>query len=173
MAVALSSDRFALPFLAAGQAQKEITHNEALTLIDVLLHMRAEEVGRSVPPEHPVVGQCWVIAEDSSGEWNGKGNWLACYTSGGWRFVAPQPGMRITSVDASESTGRFWIYDGAQWVLCPAQMDGLYIGGKHILGGQGAHISVPAGGTVIDVEARSKLTQILALLEGHGLIEAE
>ncbi len=32
------TSRLSLPLLHASQAQKEMTHNEALTLIDLLLH---------------------------------------------------------------------------------------------------------------------------------------
>ena len=45
-----ASDRFALPLLHAGQAQKEITHNEALQLIDMLLHPYAESASLTAPP---------------------------------------------------------------------------------------------------------------------------
>ena len=37
--VGLETRRCGLPLLAVSQAEKEITHNEALVLIDALLHM--------------------------------------------------------------------------------------------------------------------------------------
>lgn len=168
MAESHLSDRFALPFLASGQAQKEITHNEALMMIDMLLHIRVEEMGRNIPPDTPIAGQCWIIAAGGAGIWEGLENGLACYTSGGWRFIVPQPGMQISSKD----DGRFWIYDGNVWAHCPAQPDGLYIAGKRVVGERSAPIPNPVGGDVVDNEARATLAQIVSILEGHGLIGA-
>jgi hypothetical protein len=48
--------------LQAGQAQKELTHNEALALIDMLLHAQVESMTVATPPGGAVVGQCWVVA---------------------------------------------------------------------------------------------------------------
>ena len=42
------TDRFALPLLAAAQAQKEVTHNEALARVDALLHAVVVAVGLAV-----------------------------------------------------------------------------------------------------------------------------
>jgi hypothetical protein len=50
------------PLLQAGQAQKELTHNEALALIDMLLHAQVESMTVATPPGGAVVGQCWVVA---------------------------------------------------------------------------------------------------------------
>lgn len=50
---------------------------------------------------------------------------------------------------------------------------GLFISGAKILGVQGAAIADPAGGAIIDVQARAQLTLLLAALRaatGHGLI---
>ena len=38
------TDRLLLPLLATAQAQKEVTHNEALTLVDLLLAPVVEAV---------------------------------------------------------------------------------------------------------------------------------
>ena len=44
--------RLELPLLVAGQAQKEVTHNEALILVDAAFAPLVDSVGTNAPP-HP------------------------------------------------------------------------------------------------------------------------
>ncbi|OYW86998.1 MAG: hypothetical protein B7Z20_06150 [Sphingobium sp. 32-64-5] len=160
------SDRFALPLLAAGQAQKEMTHNEALALIDMLLHPQAESLALTTPPETAQAGQCWIVAAGASGAWSGHDASVAALTAGGWRFVGPRTGMRV-AVSEEDMT---YIYDGAQWSPEGLRPDGLYIAESRVVGPRAAAIADPDGGTVIDGEARLVLGQLLAVLRSHGLI---
>ena len=88
-----TSARFALPLIMPGQAQKELFHNEALAAIDAALHAAVEGAPQAAPPAAPVEGQCWLVGPDATGAWTGRDGSLAAWTSGGWRFVTPQPGM--------------------------------------------------------------------------------
>src|SRR3989344_3642622 len=81
-----STARFALPLLAMAQAQKEVTHNEALTLLDALVQPVVEDGPQAVPPSAPVAGQGWIVGAAASGAWVGEEGALALWTSGGWRF---------------------------------------------------------------------------------------
>ena len=161
-----TSDRFGLPLLQAGQAQKELTHNEALALIDVLLHARAESAAMTAPPAGAAVGQCWIVAAGGTAEWAGQDGTLACLTSGGWRFVAPRAGMRVST--AADRLTR--VHDGSAWTLDAVRPDGFYISGVRVVATRAAAIADPSGGSVIDAEARTVLGQILSTLRNHGLI---
>lgn len=162
------SDRFALPFLSSAQAQKEMTHNEALAIIDMLLHARAESASLAAPPGSAMEGQCWIVAAGGSGDWAGHDGDLACLTSGGWRFVAARAGMRVAVADA----GVVQVHDGSAWTAGPVRADGFYLAGERIIGFRAAGIADPSGGTVIDSEGRAVLGQVLAVLRDHGLIGA-
>lgn len=161
-----TSDRFGLPLLQTGQAQKELTHNEALVLIDALLHARAESATLTSPPVGAVVGQCWIVASGGAAEWSGHDGELACLTSGGWRFVAPRAGMRVSTA----ADGQMRVHDGSGWTLDAVRPDGFHVGGVRVVGARAAAIADPSGGSVIDAEARAALGQILTVLRGHGLI---
>lgn len=163
-----TTDRYSLPLLQAGQAQKELTHNEALALVDAMLHAQAESASLSAPPGGAVPGQCWIVATGGSAEWAGHDGELACMTAGGWRFVAPRQGMRVAVTD----DGQTYIYGASAWSAEPVRPDGLYIGGVRIVGTQETAIADPAGGSVADAEARAAIAEILTALRNHGLISA-
>lgn len=140
------SARFALPFLAAGQAQKEIFHNEALIVTDMLLHPVAQGVA-DMPPEAPAVGDCWIVGADAGGAWAGHAGALAGWTGGGWRYAAPQPGMMVWRADRAAAVR----YREGAW-------------------GDAEAIAAPSGGPVIDGEARAAIGALIVALRTQGLI---
>ncbi|CAM8660654.1 DUF2793 domain-containing protein [Sphingobium sp.] len=158
--------RWALPLLFAGQAQKEIQHNEALVVVDALLHGRVESADLSAPPGAPMVGQCWIVAAGASGDWAGQADTVALWTEGGWRFVAPRAGLRVAAADRDHAL----FFDGTLWRSDAVRGDGVYLDEERVVGPRMAAIAGPSGGGVIDAEARSTLMDILAALRTHGLI---
>src|SRR3546814_17875869 len=87
--------RFQPPLLAAPQAQKEVTHNEALPLLDALVQPVVEAGPQNSPPLAPAVGQCWLVGAAPTAEWSEAAGTIALWTAGGWRFAAPFAGMRL------------------------------------------------------------------------------
>lgn len=158
--------RWALPLLFAGQAQKEIFHNEALTAIDALLHGIAESADLAAPPESPIAGQCWIVADGASGAWAGRANSVACWSEGGWRFFDARPGLSVLVGDR----GHRMSWDGTAWRDESLRADGLYLAGLRVVGEQKAAIATPAGGATIDDNARTTIAAILTALRDHGLI---
>ncbi len=142
--------RFALPMLVAGQAQKEVTHNEALALIDALIAARAELANAVTPPGAPVPGQCWALGAAPTGVWLGKGGQLATATAGGWRFSDVADGF-VVRIGAA---GARWHRAGAGWTAPPM-------------------LTLPAGGAVIDSEARATLAALKTVLVASGQIASD
>ncbi|UUL82121.1 DUF2793 domain-containing protein [Sphingomonas qomolangmaensis] len=161
-----STDRLGLPLLHAGQAQKEITHNEALVLLDMIVAAAVVAVGTLVPPVDPVPGECWIVGSGASGAWAGNDGSLAGWTANGWRCAAPREGMRAWSIaDASEV-----VYCGGIWVVGEVTGAALRIDGQQVVGPREPAIDGPAGGETIDLQARVAVDNVLAALRAHGLI---
>lgn len=158
--------RWSLPLLAAGQAQKELYHNEALILIDALLHGQAESADLGAPPADPAIGRCWIVATGASGAWAGQEGSIACWSEGGWRFIAPRAGLEI----GLAGSGRRLRYDGAQWREGMTRPDGLYVSDQRVVGTRQVAIPAPSGGATIDAEARGAIAAILTAVRAHGLI---
>lgn len=140
--------RLKLPLLAVAQAAKEMTVNEALTVLEIAVQSVVEaEV--AAPPASPDAGQCWLVAAGATGGFAGHDGAIAGWTDGGWRFVEAVPGMTVWRLDEARLLRR----------------------GPTIWSGGGA-VTPPAGGTTIDVEARAAILEIRARLRDWGLIAA-
>jgi hypothetical protein len=86
--------RLSLPVIEAAQAQKHVTHNEAMTLLDCLTQLAVESRSLTAPPASPAEGGCYIPAASATGAWSGWDNQLALYSGGGWLRLAPVPGLK-------------------------------------------------------------------------------
>tara|TARA_R110002033_G_scaffold48042_1_gene93771 strand:+ start:21131 stop:21580 length:450 start_codon:yes stop_codon:yes gene_type:complete len=144
----LETARFKIPLLAAGQAHKELFHNEALARIDFLLHPIVQAIETDPAAIVPVAGQSWLVGPEATDEWLDQDDKIAGWTGNGWLFISPLPMMRIYV----ESASSFAVYRES-W---------------HLSG----EIAGPAGGSVIDAEARAAIESILLALTGNGILSS-
>ena len=162
----MNTARLALPLLAAGQAQKEMTHNEALATLDIAVQASVAAVGVNGPPAAPLEGDAWIVGAAPSGDWAGQAGAIASWTAGGWRFLAPAEGLAAWS-RADSAVAR---YRAGGWEVGVVRGSRLVIGGNPVVGARQPAIADPGAGRTIDSEARQALGQILATLRAHGLI---
>lgn len=102
--------RFNLPLLAAAQAQKHVTHNEALVRIDRLMHL--DLLSRStMAPASLTEGDAYLVPGGAGGLWSGADGQIAFFDAGGWSFVAPRAGMTAFIQDEAA----FLVHDGTGW----------------------------------------------------------
>jgi len=161
------SARFSLPFILPGQAQKEVYHNEALAGLDAALHPAVEEAPLATPPGDPAAGQSWIVGAGATGAWAGHEDSLACWTAGGWRFVAPAPGMLAWNIDL----GCWLHWSGTAWSSGELPATALVIAGDQVVGPRLSTVPSPSGGTIIDAEARTAIDALIVTLRSHGLID--
>lgn len=88
-----------LPFLDANQNQKHVTHNTALSLLDVLVNCCVVSTSLTAPPAALGDGQCWIVGAGATGAWAGKDGQVAAWQDGAWNFVAPRPGFVAYAAD--------------------------------------------------------------------------
>ncbi|MGN6499180.1 MAG: DUF2793 domain-containing protein [Tsuneonella sp.] len=142
-----TSPRHELPFLFAGQAQKEFFVNEAHARIDALLHPAVlGEVTQ--PPASATAGDCWLVGAGAEGEWSGFGGAIACWQASEWILLRPTRGMRAYDV----SSGQFLVFTDT-WLRAAAP-------------------AAPVGGTTVDAQARDAIATLLAALKSVGVFAA-
>jgi len=99
-----------LPLLAAAQAQKHVTLNEALLKLDALIHLSVIARTLGTPPA-AADGDRYLVAAAPSGAWAGQQGLVALAQGGGWVFITPRRGWRLWV----EAEGKLLVFDGAQW----------------------------------------------------------
>ncbi len=96
------SPRFELPYLLPSQAQKHVTHNEALQRLDVVTQLTLRGFVETTPPALPAAGDIYGVGVGASGSWSGQDATLAYWDGAAWLFITPQEGWRAWSVPDQE-----------------------------------------------------------------------
>ncbi|MEO0752460.1 MAG: DUF2793 domain-containing protein [Pseudomonadota bacterium] len=113
--------RLDLPLIKPSQAQKHVTHNEALQVLDGLVQAALEEVGAETPPFEPTPGTLFALGATPTGDWTDQGGKLAYRSGGGWIFLNPEEGWHAWD----KAAGEFKIYDGGLWRGLSASFENL------------------------------------------------
>lgn len=88
-----------LPLILPGQAQKHITHNEAIAALDTLTQLAVLDRDLSTPPGSPDVNMRYIIGPAPTGDWSGKANQVTRWDGTSWHFYAPEPGWLAFVLD--------------------------------------------------------------------------
>lgn len=111
-----------LPFIQPAQAQKHITHNEALRTLDALVQLSVET--RSQAPTTPEAGTRYIVAANATGPWVAHENDIALYEDNGWIFYTPNSGWQAYVLDEDIQV----VWDGAEWhILGQPTQDNLNV----------------------------------------------
>lgn len=158
--------RWALPLLASGQAQKEITHNEAIGTIDRLLHLAVLSRSIATTPTQPGAGDAYIISASPTGVWSGAAGKLASFDGFGWIMSDPKPGCVAWVADEQQ----FAVYADSGWLIGGWPAQGLLIGGRTVLAATPENVAAPAGGSTVDTECRAALAELLVALRHQSVI---
>ena len=100
-----------LPYILAAQAQKHVTHNEALRLLDAMVQLSVLDRDLTAPPASPADGDRYIVASGATGLWAGWDLNVTTWVDGVWMRLVPRPGWLAWIAD--EAT--FFVWNGSAW----------------------------------------------------------
>lgn len=109
----MTTPKLGMPELSVSQAGKEITHNQALAILDQTAQLTV--VSRTnTPPGSPANGAAYIVTATATGAWAGKENQIAYWLSSvaAWQFIVPANGWLAWS-NADSKTYRL---EAGSWV---------------------------------------------------------
>ncbi len=107
-----------LPFILEAQAQKHVTHNEAIRALDALVQLSVVSQALSAPPTAPAEGARYIIAASATGVWIGKEAQIAAWQDGAWAYYLPLGGWQVWVEDEAKA----FYFDGSAWALPPRDL---------------------------------------------------
>lgn len=115
-----ASPRLSLPYIQPAQAQKHVTHNEAIQRLDAVVQLRVRSFGAVAPPPAPAAGDVHDVGQGATDAWAGQSGALALWDGTGWQFL--QPGDGWIAWDAGSLSLR--VRQGGAWAaVAPALQD--------------------------------------------------
>ncbi|MCL4766372.1 MAG: DUF2793 domain-containing protein [Hyphomicrobiaceae bacterium] len=115
----LETPNLKLPYIAPAQAQKHVTHNEAIRALDALVHIAVEDRDLADPPSEPIDGARYIVAGAAAGGWSGRDAAVAAFQDGAWAFYAPREGWSAWVADEDLLV----VWDGTAWVAAAGVSD--------------------------------------------------
>lgn len=107
-----SSPRLALPYIQPSQAQKHVTHNEAIKALDAITQLAVQSASLTEVPATPVAGECHLVGTSAIGAWAGRDGQIAVFDGAQWAYFAPQQGWRADVAPEARALR----YNGSAWV---------------------------------------------------------
>jgi hypothetical protein len=112
----METPNLALPYILASQAQKHVTHNEAIRALDALVQISVKDRDLAAPPGAPAEGDRYIVAAAATGTWSGHDGEVAAWQDAAWMFYAPAEGWVAWVADEDALLA----FDGAGWVMAAA-----------------------------------------------------
>ena len=105
-----SSNNLGIPFVVQSQAQKEVTINDAISILEAMQNRGVADKDLATPPPSPANGDAYIIAASPTGAWSGKAKYIAYYNAS-WKFISPNEGLMVWVNDED----KIYVYNGASW----------------------------------------------------------
>ena len=86
------SPNLSLPYIQQNQAQKHVTHNEGMRLLDGVVQLSVLSRAQTAPPANPVAGDRYILPSGATGAWAGFYDSLAHWEENAWRIIPPNEG---------------------------------------------------------------------------------
>lgn len=111
-----ASPNLSLPYIQPSQAQKHVTHNEGMRLLDTMVQLSVASATTATPPATPDQGVRYILPAGVSGAWSGHAHELAIFEDTAWVFHEPRHGWVAWVEDDAELVA----FDGNAWIAAVA-----------------------------------------------------
>lgn len=119
-----TTPNLSLPYIAAAQAQKHVTHNEAIRALDAIVQLTALDRDLTTPPATPTDGERYVVGSGATDARLGRDDAIAAWQDGAWAFYPPQEGWLLWVAD--EDVLLAW--SGSAWVVAGVSEQVAHLG---------------------------------------------
>ncbi len=100
-----------LPLILPAQAQKHVTHNEAILALDLIVQLAVINRTLTTAPALPTLGDRHIVAAGATGPWAGQSGRIALFSETGWQFTDPLPGWRAHVLSEAQTA----VFNGLAW----------------------------------------------------------
>ena len=100
-----------LPYILPAQAQKHVTHNEALRMLDLLVQLVVTSRQVTTPDPEPEENARYIVPAGATGAFAGQAAKIAFWETGSWVFFDALPGWRAEVLDENRQV----VFDGLNW----------------------------------------------------------
>lgn len=107
-----TSPNLRLPYIMPAQAQKHVTHNEALRTLDALVQISVASRAQAAPPSSPAEGARYILPPDARDSFAGHAHEIAAYQDGAWAFYPAREGWLAWVADED----LLYAFDGNAWI---------------------------------------------------------
>ncbi len=141
----LNTPNLDLPYIAPGQAQKHVTHNEAIRRLDAVIQLVASEI-TNTPPLAPEHGLRVIVGDDPANEFVGHNQKIAAWQDDAWAYYTPKAGW-TTFNQSDQKTYRF---DGQIWKAVEISLNPVDLVGVNATSDENNRLSVKSPATLFD-----------------------
>ena len=114
-----TSTHLSLPYIQPSQAQKHVTHNEAVQLLDALVQLAVIDRSLTAPPALPLDGDRYIVAVGATGDWAGRDLNIVYRIGGAWLRLLPRTGWMVWVANEA----RHLVWDGNSWEAAGVPQD--------------------------------------------------
>jgi hypothetical protein len=109
------------PYIQPSQAQKHVTHNEAIRTLDGIVQLTLTEIDATTPPGVPQSDAVYALGAGAGGAWAGHDFELAFWRDTAWHFLPPLEGW--LAWNKADSPFRVW--NNGAWERPAGETDNL------------------------------------------------
>lgn len=150
------SQNLNLPYIIANQAQKHITHNEAIKALDIIVQLSVLNKNLTIPPALPNEGDRHIVAPLATGIWVNKDNQIAVYQDGAWIFYPAQIGWLAWITDLSQ----LHAWDSTDWNEVSSTINPAPLVGVNTLADTTNRLAISSPNTLFNHEGASHRIKI-------------